>query len=788
MTRAFLTGAGLAALIIAADASLARASAQVDEIVVTARRRAESLQDVPVSITALTDEDMVERNVRNVGDVAAFTPNLVTTSGPTGGNDGFFFIRGIGQLDSNPAADPGVGVYLDEVYIGRIQGSSFDTLNIARVEVLRGPQGTLFGRNTIGGAINVVTGDPGTERQGQLRLVAGERDRRDVYARLSGPLGDAVGVGVSGFFREQDGWTENPVTGARYGDVRNYGGRVKLVAEPAEGLEVKLIADTARGDGSPAPTKLDAFNRFLPGTPLLVGFPDDVGTQTFEERDRVAQSNAPINELENQGLAGVVTWDAGAVTVKSISSYREVEQFVTNDFDGTDYAIYDNAFDTSQEQFSQELQFTGTGVDDRLDWLVGLYYFDESSDHNNRICQGTNDGDVSDGLGAVRYDGRCLENNQQFTLDVESLAAFAHVTFEVTDRLSLVGGLRYTDETKEQSYNFFVDNTAGVESGVTATIPTPGGPITVPVFRQGAITPTFAPNSPALLPGTPTDYEDSWSEWTPKVGVNYEVATDVLAYASYARGFKSGGFNGRPNPVVAGPDTGRFLPVQAYDPETLDTYEVGVKSLLLDRRLQLNAAAFHSRYDDIQILALDPNTAFFNTANAGDAELTGFEVEAVADTGFGLQLDAGVGYIHQEYTRVDPAADIDFPGAPEEAGVDLDDDLPVTPEWTINVGGQYTADLGASGQASLRADYAYRSDVFFQAENNAFDRQDGYGLLNVRGTYTFPDERVSVSIYGINVTDEEFFTNRQDVLGPLGTATSQLSAPAEWGGEIAVRF
>jgi iron complex outermembrane receptor protein len=307
-----------------------------------------------------------------------------------------------------------------------------------------------------------------------------------------------------------------------------------------------------------------------------------------------------------------------------------------------------------------------------------------------------------------------------------------------------------------------VDNTAGVLSSLTTTIPTPGGPLTIPIFPQGAITPTFAPGSPALLPGTPTDYEDSWSEWTPKVGLNYEVSSEVLLYASYARGFKSGGFNGRPNPVVAGPNTGRFLPVQSYDPEVLDTYEIGFKSSLLDRRLVLNAAAFFSDYQDVQILTLDPNTAFFNTANAGEVDIFGFEVEAVAEPVEGLRFDLGVGY--------------------------LDDSLPVTPTWTVNVGGQYEVDLAEMGSVRLRADYAYRSEVFFQAENNAFDGQDGYGLLNVRGTYTFPNDRVAVSVYGINVTDEEFFTNRQDVLGPLGTATSQLSAPAEWGAELSLRF
>ncbi len=772
----------------AVDSALMTAAAQIDEIVVTARRRAESLQDVPVAITAFSDEDMAERNVRNVADVAAFTPNLVTTGGPTGGNDGFFFIRGIGQLDSNPAADPGVGVYLDEVYIGRIQGSSFDTLNIERVEVLRGPQGTLFGRNTIGGAINVVTADPGEELSGELRVIAGERERWDLYGQVGGPVSDKVGVQASAFYREQDGWARNPVTDAQYGDVKNWGGRIKTVLTPTDAVEVKLIADIARGDGTPAPTKPDAFNPFLPGTPLGVAFPDDLGDGLYEDRGLTNQSNEPIFELENQGLAGVLSWDLGGAAFKSITSYREVSQLVTNDFDGTGYAVYDNTFDTEQNQFSQELQLSGEGMDDRLTWLLGVYYFDENSNHNNQICQGTNDGVLNDGTTAVRYDGRCLENNQSFTLDVESIAGFGHLTYDLTDRFSVVAGLRYTDETKEQSYSFFVDNTAGVLSSLTTTIPTPGGPLTIPIFPQGAITPTFAPGSPALLPGTPTDYEDSWSEWTPKVGLNYEVSSEVLLYASYARGFKSGGFNGRPNPVVAGPNTGRFLPVQSYDPEVLDTYEIGFKSSLLDRRLVLNAAAFFSDYQDVQILTLDPNTAFFNTANAGEVDIFGFEVEAVAEPVEGLRFDLGVGYLDDEYTSVDPDADPDFPGAPEEAGIDLDDSLPVTPTWTVNVGGQYEVDLAEMGSVRLRADYAYRSEVFFQAENNAFDGQDGYGLLNVRGTYTFPNDRVAVSVYGINVTDEEFFTNRQDVLGPLGTATSQLSAPSEWGAELSLRF
>ena len=765
-----LKGAALAALLTGAIGAGAHAQAgspaaerenPTDTIVVTATRREETLQDVPIAVSAFTGADLQELSVSNIGDVSQYTPNLAQTSGPSGGNDGYFFIRGVGQVDSNPASDPGVGVYIDEVYLGRIQGSSFDVLDIARVEVLRGPQGTLFGRNTIGGAINVVTADPGEEFGGNVRVAAGTRDLAELIASVDLPLSDTFGMNVAAFSRHQDGWVTSRTTGATYGDVENLGARIKAVWEPAETFKLTLVGDTARTDGSAAPTIAQGFNQFANspnpgvitgGSPLGVPFPTDMFNDVAPNLETSFQSNAPISETETGGLAAIATWNLGAVTLKSITSYREMTQFVTNDFDGSGYTFFDNFFDSKQNQISQEFQMSGEAAEGRLEWLGGLYFFEEESDHVNGICQGTNTG--IPGV-AVRNDGRCLLNNQAFTLDVSSWAAFGNATWAFTDALSVTLGLRLTNEEKEQQFDFFLDNSAGIFN--FAGIP----PLVIP---------TLSPRNPALT--IPTLYTDDWESLTSRLVVDYVLNDQVNLYASYSEGFKSGGFNGRPNPNP----TGQFSEVQTYDPETLETFELGFKGDY--GRVRANAALFHSIYDDIQILVIDPATAFLDIDNAGEAEMTGLELEVFANPVDPLTFMASVGYIDASYNEVNPLA----------AGISLNNELPVTPEWTVHLGAEYEVDLATAGALRLRADYSWRSDVFFQAENALFDKGEEVGLLNLRATYTLPSQMTSISVFGRNVTDETYLSNAQDVRGPLGVAPAQLGETAEWGVELSVDF
>lgn len=748
----------------ASPATADEQSDQIADIVVTATRREERLQDVPIAVTAFGEDAIQALSAQTVGELAGFAPNLSRTSGPTGGNDAFFFIRGIGQLDSNPANDPGVGVYIDGVYLGRLQGASLDTQDIARVEVLRGPQGTLFGRNTIGGAINITSRDPGKRLAFEGRATLGSRDRIDGYLAADLPLSETFAIRVSGSTRNQDGYGKNVYTGRTFGDVENLQGRIKALWDPSDDVRLSVAADILRGRGGSAHTILigTARSGVLPpqvapcgSTPLGVPFPCDLLADTSDDIDRNFQSIEPRYDIDNKGASATLDWDVGdAFGVKAIVAYREVEQFANNDFDGTGYRIYENFFDTESEQLSGELQLLGSAWEDRFDWLLGLYGYQEEIAHNNAICLGGNLGGPN---AFARNAGGCLRNNQRFTLDVDSWAVFAHTRTAITPELTVVIGGRYTSERKRQAFDFFLDNSAGVFNFFG--IP----PLVIP---------TLSPRNPALT--IPTTYRKTFKEFTPRLGIDYKPNDDLLVYASYSRGFKSGGFNGRPSAN----SRGGFNEILPYDPEILDAFELGFKSDLLDNKLRLNAAVFYSIYDGIQLLVLDPATGFFNNANAGRNEIKGFEVELTARPVNPLTLYFNVGYTDDDYTRIDPRA----------LGVDLTDRLPVTPKWSLATGASYRVDLGTAGTLDLRGDLNYRSTVWYGATNAPLERQEGFALLNLRATYTDPSDRYTLSVFGTNVTDKRFFSNVQDVRGALGVAFAQVSPPAEWGVELGFKF
>lgn len=732
----------------------------IEEITVTARRREESLQDVPVSISAFDAGTIDQLTIRNVGDVASFTPNMTRTSGPTGHNDGFYFIRGVGNVDLNPATDPGVATYIDGVYMGRITGASMDTLNIERIEVLRGPQGTLFGRNTIGGAVSIVTRSPSGEFGVDGRVTIGEDGRFDFGAGVDIPIAENVGAVLSFLHQERDGWGSNVYTGEKFGDIDNDALFGRIVWEPGETLRASVSFDYSEQGGTSAHTVLNNFNPFAV-SPLGVPLPPDLGADRSSDLSLNFHSVDPVHEGEVKGANLTLEWDFGAATLKSITAYRELEQFDANDFDSSGYVFYDHSFTTEQDQFSQELQLLGDSFDNRLHWVLGAYYYDEDASHNNRIAMGGNNG-VPPGIPNVEYATRGVQraiyNNQAFDIAIESRALFAHLVWDFTDELSAVLGLRYTDEEKTQNYRFFLDNRANVFN--FAGIPP------IPYL------PTLNPDNPFLT--IPTTYTEDWTETTPKVGLDWRVSDTTLLYVSYAEGFRSGGFNGRPTPN----HQGQFAAVQPYNPEFNDTYELGWKMQSADNRIRLNGALFFSEYQDIQLLVLG-ESGFFETANAAEAEIKGFELELLAAPVDGLLINAGLGYLDTEYTKLDPGT--------IASGILPENALPNSPEFTFNAGIQYRFGLAGGSGLVLRGDYSWRDDVYFNATNLPGEFQESYGLLNLRASWLSADDTWEVAAYGLNVGDEEYFTNGQDVTGPLGVSFANVGTPREVGLQVIYR-
>jgi iron complex outermembrane receptor protein len=776
-------------------AGSAPASTGLEEVIVTSRRFEESLQETPIAVSAFQSDDIQALSIVNVGDLAAFTPNFVSNPGPTGGNDAFYFIRGVGQTDLNPATDPGVGTYIDGVYMGRVMGASMDAGDVSRVEVLRGPQGTLFGRNTIGGAVNITTRDPGDTLAARFLLGTGSRDLVHARASVDIPLGENAALLLAAALRDQDGWGER-ADGEVFDTNESRSGRMKLVWDPTEDLHVSLAGDITSLGGTSQHTILTAVNPALvpnfgnscvpfgPGyptavcSPLLVPMPAGVAdyVNTLGGRPYRNQSSIkPDKDYDVKGTSLNVDWKLGFATLRSITAYRDLSQDITTDYDSTPYAYYEGGFVTDQDQVSQEFQLLGQNG--RFNWQVGAFYYDEHNEHTNVISLGGNNGCLPPGAPVLgpppdywQYPAcapgadyatvgvnRRLINNQAFDLDINSIALFGQTTIEITDEWSATAGLRWTDEEKEQSYDFFLDNTDGVANQAG-----------LPPFAF----PTFSPRNPNV--GIPTTYKESWSEFTPKLGLEYKPTDGLLYYFSYARGFKSGGFNGRPTP---GPG-GQFAPVQAYDPEEMDSYELGAKTQFADDRVRLNVAAFYSDYKGIQLLRVG-ESGFFETVNAAESRIQGLEAELLARPVPQLQLQAALGYTDNEYQELDPGV--------QAIGIGFDDNLPLTPELTASFGAQYTLPL-FDGELALRSDYSYRSEVWYEATNTPINRQGGYGLWNARASWSADTGTWGVSLYGLNLGDKEYYTNVQDVTGALGIAFASVSAPREWGVEVRYNF
>ncbi|MCL4790589.1 MAG: TonB-dependent receptor [Gammaproteobacteria bacterium] len=787
--RLALIAAAAVASVPPAGMAQSETTAGLQEVVVTARRVEENLQETPVAVSAFTEQMLEDRSVTNVGDVSNYTPNLFATSGPTGGNDGFFYIRGVGQYDLNPAVDPGVGTYLDGVYLGRIMGSSFDSMDIARIEVMRGPQGTLYGRNTMGGAINVVTQDPGDVFGAKVKVTGGSRDRLDAQFSVDVPMSDQFGMKITGLTRNQDGWGKRASDGESFADIETVAGRIKALWTPNDDLEVRLALDGSNSDGTPSHQVLIGYAPFptVPGLPPVtpLGVPFPVPGSPYDFAPYIAQPYGPNGMFQNNssvpadasldvwGASGTIDWDVGGLHLKSITSYRDLDQYHPQDYEETPFAFFEAAFNTDQSQFSQELQLTGQAFDERLDWLVGAYYYEEDIFHNNQVCMGGNNGvgwaptgpggsfEPLPGFAILTDRSACLQNNQRYDLDIDAWAVFTHLSYRINDRWTAIAGVRYTDETKDYAFDSYIDNTAGVFS----------------FFGFPPISfPTLSPSNPML---TVSPYaKDSWDSTDPKFGIEYQAAEEVMLYASYAEGFKSGGYNGRPTPNTI---TNEFEPLTSFEPEEIKTWEVGMKAQWLDQRLRTNLAVFSSTYKDIQQLVVDPTTGFFNQINAAKANIKGFELEVAARPVENFDIDLSVGYTDAEYTDLDPRL--------IAAGVTKSDPLVNTPEWTASTGAQYTFSLGDMGSLALRADYRYTDEVCYNAACTALDTEDSVGLVNLRGTWYSNDDRLAVSVFGLNVTDEEYYANRQDVIGGgLGVAFAMPGRPSEWGVEFSYRF
>ncbi len=747
------TGAAILGLVSlwGADAPAQTAAApgdQLEEITVTARKREENLQVTPIAVTAFSANALAERAVNNIADVGKFVPNVAFQSGSaiSGSSTSVtIFIRGIGQTDFTEVIDPGVGVYVDGVYVSRSTGSLLDASDIANIEILRGPQGTLFGKNTIGGAVVVTTQKPKDYLEGSLEGVTGAYDRFDVNAMLNVPITDKFKIRASGTFQSRDGYVKRLTDDNYMGGQDRIGGRIVALLDATDDLSFNLSIDASRNHEGDLGTTLLAsnpnaffasfYNNVLSGANCSV---PTSNLRCFSSNYITHNPYTTYNDSRNKstlqllGFSLTTTYNIeDDLTFKSITAYRRFEG--TFDFDSSNSPLtpLDNTEDDySDRQFSQELQLSGTGLNDKLKWVGGAFFLKEQgADRNNLVFSLANF--LSGGF-----------------VDNDSYAGYVQGIYAITDDIHLTLGGRYTFEDKRFTPDQYIklDRTGGGLLGLSQLF--------IPASEN--------PNGNRILPLE--QRTTMANEFTPAITIDYQLAQDVLAYASFSKGFKSGGFTQRVFPPLP--------QAPSFGPEYVDSYEVGFKTEWFDKKLRFNTAAFFTDYTAIQentTIGIAPTTQ-----NAGKANINGAEMETEYVATDWLRLNGGLGFTDANYRAIAPGA--------QAAGVLLGNRLPYVSKWSGTLGASADVWRGEIGVVSVRADGSYRSSYFPDAINSQILRQTGYATMNASATFETTDEQWSFTAGGTNITSTKYqIVGYSDLgAGGSGTASAAFARPSEW--------
>ncbi len=744
--------------------AVAQSQSALEEIVVTARKREESLQQTPIAVTVFSSEDLGALQVDNLSQISEATPGMQFDAGAAIAGSpvaSSIFIRGIGQTDFTLVTDPGVGVYLDGIYIARSVGGVLDLLDFDQVEVLRGPQGTLFGKNTIGGAINISTLLPENEFGGYAEIKTGTDDRLDVRASVDIPFTEWLSGKFSISDLNQDGYVKNLVTGDELSDRNATSGRFMLVAEPLEALSIQLSGDYTRRHENSQAQRLIAVNPASGVPTFAVAGPafaagnyacGIIGSSALDcDTPYVtSQGQDPSSDLDLWGLALTAEYEFEAFSVKSITGYRRFDTRFSRDSDNSPFVVVETIDEMDHKQVSQEFQVGGDAFADRLKWLLGFYYFQEDGFNLNIVPLS---------VFAINSGGG---------IDNDQIAVFGQGTYELTEQWSLTFGARYTEETKRFqpdpqtiSYNDFT-RLALVNANGELTL---GGPAAIPdAFGNPLV------DGGPLLPNRGMEFTETFDDFSLLGSVDYKFNDDLLVYLAYSEGFKSGGFNQRVFPP-------RPAPVP-FGPEQLSVVEGGWKWTGLEDRVRLNGSAYFSWYDDIQVTALvgiGPSTQ-----NAAEGEIAGVELELSVLPFPNFRLDANLAYTDAEFTKVEPEA--------LAAGfVNEDSQFVNTPEWSWYIAPSYTLDVGP-GSFTLRGDFSWRDEVYNNAINSEAIRQDSLLLVNALLSFETSDGHWLATLGGRNLTDEIYIITGNDEINSLGYTEAVFARDREWSLSLSYRF
>lgn len=721
----------------------------LQEVQVTARRRVEGIQEAPLAVTGLLGKQLDDMGVEDLTGIGQIAPSLTfSTTGTVSGSPSaaVVYIRGVGQNDYTPVTDPGVGIYVDDVYLGRTVGSVLDLLDLKSIEVIRGPQGTLFGRNTIGGAVSLHTNEPSDVLSGRVKLIGGSYARNEVFATLGGPLSKNLRASVNLMRRNRDGYVQRVnVPGSRnLGNENAHGGRVQLLYEPAAGLSFRLSADltTEREESAPEQNLFFWDTRLLPAawnqdqwqpntpSPAIGDLPastavsyvsgdPQAGTDIYDQRwnygpFKTGETSLSQNDVDTRGLSLATTYNINAGTqAKLILAYRDLRARFARQVDGSPLNILENRESYDQHQYSADLRLHGKGS--KIDYVAGLFLFDERA-VNHLDFTG-----VLEGIAyPIRFGG--LVENINYALYGES-------TYHITDRFELSTGLRFTREQKQaqpDAYRY------------------PQGDINQPPPGPASI--RSPENADRLI--DQIWQKNNFDRVTWRVNAAYRPSKAVNIYGTVSTGFKSGGFEWRitntsfyedPSTDYDGDGDGD-LP--QFGPEDVIAYELGVKTDFPNSDLRLNLAAYFSAYHNIQIAANPPGGIATFQTNAGAGEIKGLEAELIWVPQPALLIHTALSLTDAYYTKITGTS-----------AISLDDHFILTPKWSTNWGISYRLLLANGAALTPHFTGHYKSEMHFEAENSAYVFDDGHVALNASLNYRPKNRRWNFSAGLNNLTN-----------------------------------
>jgi iron complex outermembrane receptor protein len=730
------------------------------DIVVTAQRRQERVQEIPIAISAFGGEQIARVGIVSLENIAPRVPSFYF--GSFGAARPQLYIRGIGTRSFDPGSESSVGVFVDDVYLGR-SSSSFGSLrDIERIEVLRGPQGTLYGRNTIAGAINIITKGPTSNFTAEAEAGISNYDGYSFFGAIGGPIvGDKVMFRVAGWLTKRDGYQTNLATGTKFQGLDNWGGRARLTIKPVEALKIDLTAERTEDDGAAA---FSGFNRGSGFSRSLAGVttpPNPLATFLGQAtRPPIANPGGrsgylsfdPYLDRRVETYIGRAELDAGFATITSISAIKKLRIADGRDLEGSSRDIINQLSNERSRQFTQELRITsdpngGASFGGKLDWILGGFYYRDRSFRQDRFLLGADSVVAAIPLNGVAGGPQISTAISDYEID--SYAAFAQATLHISDKFDITGGARYTRDEKR-------------------------------AVQQGRNT---RPGVPLIAVPFVVDNSATYESFDPRIVLTYKFTPDVNVYASYSTGFKSGGFQYVP-----------FAAAQAnvlFRPEDIKTYEVGLKSEFLNRKLRVNVAGYHYDYSNLQvsrIVDLGGGAAASLIDNAASSSIWGADLEILARPTPNFDVSVTYGYLDAKYDRYFTNAG----GVAPTAATDLSGRQMVrAPTHSVSMGAEWRIPTGDDSGLTLRADYALL-DTFYHEAGEADPiyggavsqtREPSYGLLDLRAAYEIG--RFRLTGYVTNATNQRY---RRTVLALGSTASDFPGEPRIYGAKIAWKY